>query len=112
MIVDRQMHVFPADPSGLGLFRLVAGDAVADAIELAQLLDVDVKDLAGLGTLIMADWLGRLERRKPVKNQSLQDATHGGRRNPNFRGDLIAGVALPAQTFDGGASGWRRLARR
>ncbi len=55
MIVDRQMHVFPADPSGLALSRPVAGDAVADAIELAQLLDVDVNDLAGRGALITAE---------------------------------------------------------
>jgi hypothetical protein len=46
MVVDRQMHIFPADPSGLALARAVIGDAVADPIELAELFDVDVDDLA------------------------------------------------------------------
>ena len=36
MVVDRQMHIFPADPAGLALACAVIGDAVADAIELAR----------------------------------------------------------------------------
>ena len=39
MVVDRQMDVFPADPAGVALAVPVSGDAVADAIELAELLD-------------------------------------------------------------------------
>jgi hypothetical protein len=34
MVVDRQMHILPADPAGLALACAVMGDAVADAIEL------------------------------------------------------------------------------
>ena len=49
MVVDRQMHIFPADPAGVALADPVAGDPVADPIELAKLLDVDVDDLAGRG---------------------------------------------------------------
>ena len=112
MVVDRQMHIFPADPAGVALAGAVAGDAVADAIELAELLDVDVDDLAGRCALVAADRLGRLERRKPVEAQALQDAADGGGRNADLGGDLLAGVALPAQSLDRRASGRRRLAWR
>jgi hypothetical protein len=96
MIIDRQMHVFPPDPSGLALACAIAGDAMADAIELAQLLDVDVEDLSWSGPFIATDWLGRIERRQAIEAQPPEDAADGGGRNPDFRGDLRAGVALPA----------------
>jgi hypothetical protein len=38
MVVDREMHMFPADSASVALARPVAGDPVADAIELAELL--------------------------------------------------------------------------
>src|ERR1700689_2969298 len=112
VVVDRQMHIFPADPSGLALACAIAGDAVTNAIEFAELLDVDVEDLAGSCAFVATDRLGRFERRKPVETQSLQDAADGGGRNPDLRGDLLAGVTLSSQTFDAGALGWRRLAWR
>ena len=92
MVVDRQVHIFPADPTGLALADLAAGDPVADPIELAELLDVDVDDLARGGALIAADRLGRLESGKPIEAQPFEDAADGGRRNPDFRGDLLAGA--------------------
>jgi hypothetical protein len=49
------------------LWPVRCGDAVADAIELAELLDVDVEDLAWGGALITAHRLGRLERRQAVE---------------------------------------------
>ena len=112
VVVDRQMHIFPADPSGLALAGALAGDAVADAIELAELFDVDVDDLAGSCALVAADRLGRFESGKPIEAQPLQDAADRGGRNPDFRGDLLAGMALPAQSLDPFACGRRRLAWR
>ena len=46
MVVDRQMHIFPADAAGLALTGPIAGDPMAGPTELAQLFDVDVEDLA------------------------------------------------------------------
>jgi hypothetical protein len=103
MVVDRQMHIFPADPAGLVLAGAVAGDTVADLIELAELFDVDVDDLTRGGAFVATDRLGRLERRQPIEPQPFEDAADGGRRDSDFRGDLLAGVALPAQNFDPGA---------
>ena len=52
-------------PAGAAAGRValpaVAGDAVADPLEAAELLDVDVDQLAGMLALVAADRLGRLE---------------------------------------------------
>src|SRR5437764_952475 len=58
MVFDRQMHIFPADPAGVALTDPVACDPMADPIEFAELLDVDVDNLAGRGAFIAADRLG------------------------------------------------------
>jgi hypothetical protein len=100
MVVDRQMHRLPSDPAGVALAVPVAGDAVTDAIELAELLDVDVEDLARGGALITADRLGRLERGQAVEAQPFQDAADGGGRNADFGGDLLACTAVPTQSLD------------
>ena len=99
------MHIFPADPAGVALADPVAGDPVTDPIELTELLDVDGDDLAGRGAFIATDRLGRLERRQPIEAQAFEaqafeDATDGGGRDADFRGDRLAGVALPAQSLN------------
>src|SRR5271156_4189133 len=112
MVIDRQMHILPSDPAGVALAVPVAGDAVTDAIELAQLLDVDMDDLARVGSLIAADRLGWLKRQQPVEAKPPEDAADRRRRNADLGGDLLAGVAPPAQSLDRRADGRRRLARR
>ena len=48
-VVDADMDELPAGAAGLvALAAAVAGDAVADALEAAELLDVDVDQLAGV----------------------------------------------------------------
>ena len=88
----------------------IAGDAMADPVELAELFDVDVDQFAGMFALIAPHRLGRLQIAYPVQAQPPQDATDGRRRDADFGGDLLAGVALPAQNLDGGARGRRGLA--
>ena len=112
MVVDRQMHIFPSDSAGVALAGAVAGDPMADAIELAELFDVDVEDLAWGGSLVAAHRLGWLERRQPVEPEPAKNAADRCRRNTDLGGDLIAGAALPAQSLDRRRGGWRRLARR
>src|ERR1700729_4331404 len=98
MVVDRQMHILPSDPAGVALAGAVSGDPMADAIELAELLDVDVEDLAWGDPLITAHRLGRLERGQAVEAQPFQDAADRCRRNTDLGGDLIAAAAPPAQS--------------
>ena len=62
-VVDRDVDELPAGAARLALLR-IAGDAMADALEAAELLDVDVDQFAGMLALVAADRLGRLERRR------------------------------------------------
>lgn len=91
MVVDRQMDILPTDPPGVALAGPVTGDPVTDPIEFAQLLDVDVDDLAWGGSFIPADRLGRLQRRKPIEAEAPENAADGRRRNADLGGDLLAG---------------------
>ena len=98
----------PADAAAVALAGAVAGDAVADLIELAELFDVDVDQLARPLALVSAGRLGRLEGAQLVEAQALEDAADGGRRDADFGGDRLAGQALAAQRFDALDHGLRR----
>ena len=63
MVVDRQMQILPTYPPSVALTGAVAGDPVTDAVELAELLDVDQDDLTWSGALIAA---GRLAGSRPT----------------------------------------------
>ena len=54
-------------PRLLALASAVAGDAMADAFEAAELLDVDVDQLAGMLALVTAHRLGRLQGGEPIE---------------------------------------------
>ena len=73
---------------------------MADAIDPAELLDVDVDHLARMFALVAADRLARLQRTDPVEPEPLQDAADRGRRHVQFGGDLLAGATLAAQRLD------------
>lgn len=59
-IVDADMDVLPANAAVVALAVEGAGDAVAHAIELAE-LDDDVDELAWVLALVAANQLGRLQ---------------------------------------------------
>ena len=63
-IVDADVYVFPTWPltarTQIARPTSIAGDPVADPIELAELFDVDVDQFAGTFALIAPDRLGRL----------------------------------------------------
>ncbi len=110
------MHVFPAWPlaarTQVTLACAIAGDAVADLSELAELFNVDVDQFAGMLALIATDRLSRLQRREPVEAQSPQYPADRCRRDADLGRDLPARVALPAQGLDFGTCGMRGLARQ
>jgi hypothetical protein len=78
---------------------------VADGVEAAELLDVDVDDLAGRGALIARSGL---ERRKQAEAAPAKDAADRGRRQPRLGGDGGLGTALTAQGLEQRASNWTR----
>ena len=65
MIVDGDVCELPSGAlspaSRIALAATIAGDAVADGIETAELFDVDVDDLAGRGAFVARPGLLRLE---------------------------------------------------
>lgn len=96
-------------PAGAARLALVAaGDAMADALEAAELLDVDVDQLAGMLALVTADRLGRLQGGDAIEAEPPEDAADRRRRDAGFGGDLLAGPALAAQGFDLRDDGRRR----
>lgn len=72
-VVDTDMYELQADATTVGPAGAVTGDAVADAIEPAELLDTDVDELAGMLALVAADRLGGLQVAHPADPQTLQD---------------------------------------
>ena len=59
----------------------IAGDAVADAVEAAEFLDVDVDHVARLVVLVATHRLGRLEILQPQQFRSCQHPAHRRRRD-------------------------------
>ena len=72
------MNEFPADAPGIALAVAVPGDAVADAIELTQLLDVHVDHFAGAVILIADHRRGRLQIPPAVQAMTHQGTDDGG----------------------------------
>lgn len=54
MVGDRQVHVFPTDAAAVALPGAMAGDAVLGSVKLADLVDVDMDELAGLLACVAA----------------------------------------------------------
>src|SRR5258705_11220525 len=104
------MDKLPADAAGIALTGPIAGDAMADTIELTELFDVDVDQLAGPLTLIAAHRFGGLQGAQSIEAQPLEDAAHRGGRDTDVGGDRLAGQALAAQAFNTVAPRLRRRA--
>ena len=98
------MDELPAEPfaaaAAIALAAAVAGDAMADAVNAAELFDVDVDQLAGVLALITAHRFGRLQRSHSVEPKAAQDARDGRLRDAGLACDLRPGPALAPQAFD------------
>src|SRR6185437_16246846 len=98
-IVDADMDELPAS-APVAAALAVAGDAVAYAIELAELLYVDVDQLAGMLALVAAHRLGGLQHLELVQAQPFENPAHGRRRDADLGRDRLAGQPLAAQHLD------------
>ncbi len=96
VVVDANVQILPADASSVALAGAVAGDAVARSVEAAELLDVDVDELAGVLAFVAPYRLGRFERLEAVEAEPPQDTADGGGRDAELGGDLCAAPTLPA----------------
>jgi hypothetical protein len=81
----------------------IAGGTDAGLREAAQLLDVEVKEFAGLGAFVTLDWrFGRFEGREAVEVMAAQDTREGGFGDGQHRHDLSVGAAFAAQGQNAG----------
>jgi hypothetical protein len=114
-VVDGDVQVLPAD--ALDAIAPVAGDAVARAGDAAELLGVDVDELARPLAFIADGRRRGLEGREAAEPEAAQHGADRGAGKPERAGDGRAGQALAPQPLDRGdapdrqamaASGGRR----
>jgi hypothetical protein len=85
-VVDRDVNVLPADPAAPT--APVAVHAVPGPADPAELLDVDVDELARPRLLVPVRRLERLQPPQLAEPDSGQDPRHGRERHPQRLGDL------------------------
>src|SRR5262245_4910231 len=97
-VIDRHVDVLPADAPDLS--PPIAGDAMADATDPPEFLDIQVHQPARPGVLVSLDGHGGLERAEPTQPMTLEYPGDGRATEPQGPGDLGAGPALAAQPED------------
>jgi hypothetical protein len=75
---------------------------VADAVDPAELLGVDVEQLAGAGALVADHGRPGLERGKAAEAEAAEHQADGGDAPPQLARDLRAPQSLPALALDRG----------
>ena len=61
VVVDADMDELPTDATAVALSGPITGDAMADLVEAAEFLDIDVDHLAGSLSFVAAHRFGRLQ---------------------------------------------------
>jgi len=91
----------------------VAVDPMADAVDAAELLGVDVQQAPGSGVLVALRWHFGLDHPpEPTEPQALQHRRDRRARDTDLLGDLPGRLASPSQPLDALDHARRRLARR
>jgi len=99
-IVDSDMKGFPSCAALRALAHAVAGDAVADAVDPAELFRVDVDQFARMFAFVADDGRPDLESRQSVKPAAAQNKSNRRDRPPHLPGYGGPGQALAAQSLD------------
>src|SRR5215210_3957510 len=107
-VVDADVDELPSDAPALALTGSITGDAMADAVEAAELFDIDGDQLAGMFALVATNRRRGFERLDAVEAEAPEDAADRGRRDADCGCDVLARPALAAQGFDGHDRGCRR----
>jgi hypothetical protein len=94
-VVDSDMDELPSDASRV--LPTITGDAMTDAADAAQLLDIHVDELAGMLPLVSANRLFGLQALESREAVTGQDTSDRGRTEAHAGSDLRAGVAAPAK---------------
>src|ERR1700746_3160915 len=112
MVVDSDVDEFPACTLTAAIACAASGDAVAHAAETAELLNIEMDDLAWLLALVAWMWLLQLEAREPAEAAAFENARDAGFGDADLGCDVLLGAAPTAQVFDGVGCGKRDLAWR
>jgi hypothetical protein len=98
VVVNSDVNELPAGTAtALGL---VGGDAMTGSEEAAELLDVEMQQIAGGGMFVAAQGPSRFEIADTVQASAAQNAADGSGREADSLGDVSAGPTLAAQRND------------
>jgi hypothetical protein len=84
-VIDADMDKLPARRT---TGATDSSDAVADAVDAAQLLDVQVQELSGMFFLVASRWLGRIQSFESTQTPSGEDSGHSRASQIQTSGDL------------------------
>jgi hypothetical protein len=85
-VIDADMDKLPARTRAAAAAD--SGDAVADAVDAAQFLDVQVQELSGMFFLVASRWLGRIQSFESTQTPSGESPGHSRASQIQTRGDL------------------------
>src|SRR5262249_34261456 len=112
MVIDSDVDEFPACTLTAAIACAASGYAVAYAAETAELLNIEMDDLAWFLALVAWMWLLQLEAREPAEGATFETAGGAGSGDADLGRDVLLGAALTAQVFDGVGYSKRDLAWR
>src|SRR4051812_41819699 len=104
-VVDADVDELPPNAPALALTGSIAGDAMADAVEAAELLDIDVDQVAGMFALVAANRRGGFERLHAVEAEAAGDTGCRGRRGAGRGWGVVGRPALGGQGLGGRGPG-------
>ena len=95
MVVDA--YVGDLEAGAKAAFLVSAGDPRTDAVEAAELLGVEMEQVAGRGVLVANDGRRRVQRAQPGQSGLLEQTAHGGDAELELCGDVLHQETLAAQ---------------
>src|SRR5262245_65898068 len=100
MVVDSDVDEFPACTLTAAIACAASGDAVAHGAETAELLNVEMDDLAWFLALVAWTWLLQLEAREPAEAAAFENARDAGFGDADLGCDVLLGAELTAHVLE------------
>ena len=101
VIVHRDVQMFPAHPAQAVHARRAAGNSMAEPLDAAQLLDVDVEKIADAGMLVPRAHRWRFEPAAPGQAGASENPCDGGGAHAERTANLRASPLLAAEDLRG-----------
>lgn len=98
MVIDGDVHVLPARAT-TGRIAAVTRHTVSWSAEAAQLLDIQVQQVAGCGVLVAVGWFWRIQLGQSAQASAFENPCHRAMSQAQARGDLSIRLSTAA-TFD------------